>query len=57
MFQKLGIPILLACVPACLLADFSYEESTKVTGGMMAGVMKFAGASILSNSIQDARNP
>src|SRR5438874_7340355 len=44
MFQKLGIPILLACVPACLLADFSYEESTKVTGGMMAGVMKFAGA-------------
>src|SRR5579864_7453118 len=44
MVKKLGIPILLACLPACLLADFSYEESTKITGGAMAGVMKFAGA-------------
>src|ERR1700736_6532858 len=44
MVKKLGVPILLACLPACLLADFSYEESTKITGGMMAGVMKFAGA-------------
>jgi hypothetical protein len=44
MVKKLGVPILLACLPACLLADFSYDESTKITGGMMAGVMKFAGA-------------
>jgi hypothetical protein len=44
MVKKLGFPILLACLPACLLADFSYEQSTKVTGGMMAGMMKFAGA-------------
>jgi hypothetical protein len=44
MFKTLGSLGLLACLPACLLADFSYEESTKVTGGMMAGVMKFAGA-------------
>ena len=44
MVKKLGVPILLACLPACLLADFSYEESTKITGGAMAGVMKFAGA-------------
>jgi hypothetical protein len=28
----------------CLLADFSYEQTSKMTGGMMAGVMKFAGA-------------
>src|SRR5260370_3291507 len=44
MFKRIGILSLAACVPACLLADFSYEESTKITGGMMAGVMKFAGA-------------
>lgn len=25
-------------------ADFSYEQTSKVTGGMMAGMMKFAGA-------------
>jgi hypothetical protein len=25
-------------------ADFSYEQTTKITGGMMAGMMKFAGA-------------
>ena len=44
MFNRLGILSLLAVLPSCLLADFSYEESTKITGGMMAGVMKFAGA-------------
>jgi hypothetical protein len=44
MVKRLAVPILLACLPACLLADFSYEESTKITGGMMAGMMKFAGA-------------
>ena len=44
MFKKPGVLILLACLPACLLADFSYEQSTKVTGGMMAGAMKFVGA-------------
>src|ERR1700688_3052091 len=44
MYKRPGVIILLACLPACLLADFSYEESTKITGGMMAGVMKFAGA-------------
>jgi carbon monoxide dehydrogenase subunit G len=25
-------------------ADFSYEQTSKMTGGMMAGMMKFAGA-------------
>src|ERR1700694_1434726 len=42
--SKPGVLVLLACLPACLLADFSYEQSTKITGGMMAGMMKFAGA-------------
>ncbi len=27
-----------------LLADFRYEQTSRLTGGMMAGVMKFAGA-------------
>src|SRR5437879_9997611 len=44
MFRKPGMLIGLAYLPTCLLADFSYEQSTKITGGMMAGVMKFAGA-------------
>jgi hypothetical protein len=34
----------LFCVPACLLADFSYEQTSKITGGALAGMMKFAGA-------------
>jgi hypothetical protein len=44
MFKKLGVLGAAACLPACLLADFSYEQSSKITGGMMAGMMKFAGA-------------
>jgi hypothetical protein len=27
-----------------LFADFTYEQNSKITGGMMAGMMKFAGA-------------
>ena len=37
----------LACVclsSALLRADFSYEQTSKLTGGMMAGMMKIAGA-------------
>ena len=33
---------LLACT-ATLFADFSYVETTNLTGGSMAGAMKFAG--------------
>ena len=35
---------LLAASPGLLLADFSYKQTTKITGGAMAGMMKFAGA-------------
>lgn len=36
---------LVACLAAIpLRADFSYQEDSKVTGGALAGVMKFAGA-------------
>ncbi len=34
----------LTCIPAITLrADFSYEQSSKITGGAMASVMKIAG--------------
>jgi hypothetical protein len=33
--------LLLAVIPA--QADFSYQETSKITGGMLAGMMKFAG--------------
>jgi hypothetical protein len=44
MLKKLALFGVVICLPARLLADFSYDQSSKVTGGMMAGMMKFAGA-------------
>jgi hypothetical protein len=42
MIRKTAIFLVAACLPA--LADFSYDQTSKITGGMMAGMMKFAGA-------------
>jgi hypothetical protein len=42
MGRKIAIFLVAAALP--LFGDFSYEQTSKVTGGMMAGVMKFAGA-------------
>jgi len=36
--------ILAIFAAVCLMADFSYEQNSKITGGMLAGMMKFAGA-------------
>jgi hypothetical protein len=44
MFKKFGPFCVFVCLPACLLADFSYEQTTKMTGGTMMAMMKFAGA-------------
>src|SRR5438874_2324055 len=44
MFKQLGVVCVAACLPAALLADFSYEQSTKITGGAMMSMMRFAGA-------------
>ena len=44
MVKKLGTLCVLACLPVSLLADFSYEQTTKMTGGAMMGMMKIAGA-------------
>jgi hypothetical protein len=42
MLRKAVVFAVAVCLPA--FGDFSYQETAKVTGGMMAGVMKFAGA-------------
>ena len=42
MVHKAAIILVAACLP--VLADFSYDQTSKITGGMMAGMMKFAGA-------------
>src|SRR5882762_9875529 len=44
MVHKLRSFFMLVCLPAGLLADFSYEQTTKMTGGAMMGMMKIAGA-------------
>jgi hypothetical protein len=45
MFRRATVAVALsACCASSLLADFTYEQSSKITGGMMAGMMKFAGA-------------
>jgi len=42
MIKRSALFLVAACLPA--FGDFSYDETSKITGGMMAGVMKFAGA-------------
>ncbi|HVP47919.1 MAG TPA: hypothetical protein VMT32_15100 [Bryobacteraceae bacterium] len=42
MVRRSALILVAACLPA--FADFSYQETSKITGGMMAGMMKFAGA-------------
>src|SRR5258708_36928897 len=42
MIRKAVIFVVALSLPA--FADFSYEQTSKITGGMMAGMMKFAGA-------------
>jgi hypothetical protein len=42
MVKTIAVFILAASLPA--FADFSYEQTSKITGGMMAGLVKFAGA-------------
>jgi hypothetical protein len=45
MRRRIGVILVASCATvACLFADFSYQQSTKVTGGAMAGMMNMAGA-------------
>jgi hypothetical protein len=44
MFKRTAKYVILTILPAaCLLADFSYEQTSKLTGGAMASMMKVAG--------------
>jgi hypothetical protein len=43
-FPKLTVLALTLAVPPSLFADFSYQETTQMTGGSMLGMMKMAGA-------------
>jgi hypothetical protein len=43
--RRIGLIIVALCATAAwLFADFSYQQSTKITGGAMAGMMNMAGA-------------
>ncbi len=42
MIRNTAIILVAACLP--VFGDFSYDQTSKITGGMMAGMMKFAGA-------------
>ena len=45
MFHRIATCAVLTLLPgSCLLADFSYEQSSQMTGGIMAGAMKVMGA-------------
>ena len=42
MKRNLVITAVLVCLPAALMADFSYKETTQITGGALARMMKMA---------------
>lgn len=42
MVRNIALIAVAFCLP--VFGDFSYQETSKITGGMMAGMMKFAGA-------------
>src|SRR6476660_6685531 len=44
MFRGYFSAAALMALAVSARADFSYQETSKITGGMMAGMMKFAGA-------------
>lgn len=45
MRRRVGVIIVASgATAACLFADFSYQQSTKMTGGAMAAMMNMAGA-------------
>ena len=55
LVQACLISGLCFAMPFSLLADFQYTETTKITGGSIVGMMKFAGA--LSKEARQATDP
>src|SRR5437868_4007979 len=55
-FGKSTLTAILVCIAAPdLHADFSYEQTTKITGGALVSMMKFAGA--FSKDARKAMDP
>lgn len=44
MFKQISVVLLLTVGGSSLRADLSYDQTTKMTGGAMMGMMRFAGA-------------
>jgi hypothetical protein len=53
--QKLTLLSCVLAIPAALFADFSYQETTQLTGGSMLSMIKMAGA--LSSQARKAGEP
>jgi hypothetical protein len=44
ILRTLSTALVASLTAGCLFADFSYQQESKLTGGMLAGMMKVAGA-------------
>lgn len=44
MYLRFGTAVMLTLAATGLRADFTYEETTRITGGAMVSMMRFAGA-------------
>ncbi len=53
--QKLTLLVWFLAMPAVLFADFSYQQTTQITGGSVLGMLKMAGA--LSSQARKAGEP
>jgi hypothetical protein len=53
--QKLGIFALCLALPTSLFADYSYQQTTQITGGSIVTLMKMAGA--FSSQARKAEDP
>lgn len=53
--QKLIVLVCVLAMPAALFADFSYQQTTQITGGSMLSMLKMAGA--LSSQARKAGEP
>ncbi len=53
--QKLTLLVCVLAMPTVLFADFSYQQTTQITGGSMLSMLKMAGA--LSSQARKAGDP
>jgi hypothetical protein len=54
-FCRAGVLALMLAAPASMLADYSYQETTQITGGSVVSMLKMAGA--LSSQARKAGEP